>query len=156
MLSLSTTGNPLIFLSLISLSASRRVLSGPTVYTSSFIISNSGEIVSLSLASLTFKILSRYLPSTRVIALSISPTRNAATKVPNPTLPICLITTRHVISEIATIDMSKAILTVLNLIFITLETASMHPSPASGIISAGTYMNMPKAIKNALTSVIDS
>ena len=84
------------------------------------------------------------------------PTRTAATIVPMPTLPRECKHTRQVIKEIETIVTSKATLTVGKGFLMVLEIASIAPSPASGMISAGTYQNSPKAISPVLNSIMAS
>ena len=54
------------------------------------------------------------------------------------TLPSEWISTRQVISEMTTMLMSKISLMVENGFLVTLEMASMAPSPASGTRSIGT------------------
>ena len=56
----------------------------------------------------------------------------------------------HMIKETDTIKASNPILTVENLQPDTAVTASTHPSPGRGAISAGMYMNIPKAIISML------
>ena len=82
------------------------------------------------------------------------PTRTAATIVPMPTLPRECKQIRQVMSEMTTMVTSKAILTVGKGFLMVLEIASIAPSPASGMISAGTYQNSPKAISPVLNSIM--
>ena len=69
---------------------------------------------------------------------SSMPTSSAAMTVPMPTLPSPCRKIRQVMSEMMTMDTSNAILTVGNGLPVSVEMASIAPSPASGIMSAGT------------------
>ena len=82
------------------------------------------------------------------------PTRMAAAIVPMPTLPRECKQIRQVTREMTTMVTSKAILTVGKGFLMVLEMASIAPSPASGMISAGTYQNSPKAINPVLNSIM--
>ena len=55
-----------------------------------------------------------------------------------PTLPSPCRKIRQVMSEMMTMDTSNVILTVGNGLPVSVEMASIAPSPASGIMSAGT------------------
>lgn len=76
---------------------------------------------------------------------------NAEIMVPMFTAPkIFVYHNPHIISEIITIVASNPILIVENLQFVIIATDSTHPSPGSGAMFAGMYMNIPSAVKKIL------
>ena len=96
----------------------------------------------------------RAAPKSLLSTLSSEPTSTAAMTVPTPTLPRVCSTRRQAMSDTTIIEMSKASLTVENFFLESWEMASIAPSPASGMKSAGTYRKMPKATNTVLTSIM--
>ena len=72
--------------------------------------------------------------------------------VPMFTAPNMLVYPKpHITKEVTTIVASNPILIVENLQSVTIAIDSTQPSPGSGAILAGIYMNIPKAVRKILT-----
>lgn len=96
------------------------------------------------------------------ICLNVNPTINEEIIVPMFTAAKMFVYhNSHIISEVITIEASNPIFIVENLQFVTIATASTHPSPGRGAIFVGMYRNIPNAVssmliaKNKILIIID-